>query len=172
MFTISIINMSFKITNLTHWGRVTHTCVSKLTIIASDNGLSPGRHQAIFWTNAGILSIGPLETNFSEILIEIHIFSFKKISLETSSAKRWPFCFRLKVLRLGRISQKSLGLWNRQLLVHLPLDKMAAISQTMFSDAFSWMKSFVFWLQFHWSLFLMVQMTTTQRWLRSWLGTK
>ena len=32
---------------LTHCGRVTHICVSKLTIIDSDNGLSPGRRQAI-----------------------------------------------------------------------------------------------------------------------------
>ena len=54
---------------LTHWGRLTHICVSKLTSIASDNGLSPGRRQAIIWTNAGILIIGPLWTNFSEILI-------------------------------------------------------------------------------------------------------
>ena len=30
---------------------------------------------------------------------------------------------------------------------------MAAISQTIFSDAFSWMKSFVVWLRFHWRLF-------------------
>ena len=30
-------------------------CVGKLTIIGSDNGLSPGRHQAIIWTNVGIL---------------------------------------------------------------------------------------------------------------------
>ena len=35
-----------------------------------------------------------------------------------------------------------------------PLDKMAAISLTIFADAFSWIKSFVFWLQFYWSLFL------------------
>ena len=63
---------------LTHWGRVTHICVSKLAIIGSDNGLSPGRRQAIIWTNAGILLIGPFGTNFSEILIEIHIFSLKK----------------------------------------------------------------------------------------------
>ena len=46
---------------LTHWGRVTHLCVSKLTIIGSDNGLSPDRRQAIIWTNAGI-SIGRLGT--------------------------------------------------------------------------------------------------------------
>ena len=48
---------------------MTHKCVSKLTTIGSDNGLSPGRRQAIIWTIAGILLIGPLGTNFSEILI-------------------------------------------------------------------------------------------------------
>ena len=64
-------------TQLTHWGRVTHICVSNLTIIGSDNGLSPGRRQAITWTNVGILLIGPLGTKFSEMLIEIHTFSFK-----------------------------------------------------------------------------------------------
>ena len=62
---------------LTHWGRVTHICVIKLTTIGSDNGLSPGRRQAIIWTNAGILLIGPLGTNFSEILIRIKTFSIK-----------------------------------------------------------------------------------------------
>ena len=63
---------------LTHWGRVTHICVGKLTIMGSDNGLSPGRRQAIIWTNAEILLIEPLGTNLSEILIGIKIFSFKK----------------------------------------------------------------------------------------------
>ena len=66
----------------THWGRVTHICVSKLTIIGSDNGLSPDRRQAIIWTNPGLLLIGPFETNSSEILIGIHAFSFKKIYLK------------------------------------------------------------------------------------------
>ena len=53
-------------------------CVSELTIIGSDNGLSPGRRQAIVWTNAGILLIESLGTRFSEILIGILIFLFKK----------------------------------------------------------------------------------------------
>ena len=57
-----------KISVLTHWGRVTHICVGELTTIGSDNGLSPGRRQAILWTNAGILLIWPLGTNFNEIL--------------------------------------------------------------------------------------------------------
>ena len=52
---------------LTHWGRVTHICVSKQSIIGSDNGLAPGRRQAIIWTNTGILFNGTLWTNFSEI---------------------------------------------------------------------------------------------------------
>ena len=83
---------------LTHWGRVTHLCVSKQTIIGSDNGLSPSRRQAIIWTNAGILLIGTLGTNFSEILIKIRICSFKKMGLKMSSAKWRPFCLGLKVL--------------------------------------------------------------------------
>ena len=60
--------------HLINWGRVTHTCVSKLTIIGSDNGLSPDQPQAIIWINAGIFLTGPLGTNFSEILIEIDAF--------------------------------------------------------------------------------------------------
>ena len=72
---------------LTHWGRVTHICVSKQSLIGSDNGLSPDRRQAIICTNVGLLLIGPLETNFSEIFIEILIFSFKKLHLKMSSAK-------------------------------------------------------------------------------------
>ena len=71
----------------THSGQVTHTCVSKLTIISSDNGLSPGRRQAIVWTNVGILLIGLLGTNFSEISIVIHTFSFKKMHLKMPSEK-------------------------------------------------------------------------------------
>ena len=79
---------------------MTHICVSKLITIGSDNGVSPGRRQAIIWTNAGILSIRPLETNFSEILIEIIIVSFKIMRLKVSSAMRRPFCLGLNVLNL------------------------------------------------------------------------
>ena len=82
----------------THWGRVTHICVGKLTIIGLDNGLSPGRRQAIIQTNAEILLIGPLGTNFSEIVSEIQTFSFKKMHLILSSAKWRPFCLGLNVL--------------------------------------------------------------------------
>ena len=85
---------------LTHWGRVTHICLSKLTIIGSDNGLSPGRGQAIIGTNAGLLLIGPLGRNFSEIVIEIQRISFKKMHLKMSSGKWRPFYLGLNVLTM------------------------------------------------------------------------
>ena len=91
--------VSLSLNKLTHWGWVTHICVSKLTIIGSDNGLAPGRCQTIIWTNDGILLIGTLGTNFSEILIKINTFSLKKMYLKMSSGKWRPFCLGLNVLR-------------------------------------------------------------------------
>ena len=90
--SLFVMNEYGNIIGLTHWGRLTHKYISRLNIIDSDNGLSPGRRQAIIWTNAGLLLIGPLGTNFSEILIKIQNFSFMKMHLKISSAKRRPFC--------------------------------------------------------------------------------
>ena len=97
-----------------------HICFSKLTIIGSDNGLSPGRRQAIIWTSVGILLIAPLGTNFGEILIEILTFSFKKMHLKVSSAKRQPFCLGLNVLTCNCILQHTSTLrWCRYFIVLL-----------------------------------------------------
>ena len=86
---------------LTHWGGMMHICVSKLIIIVSDDGLPPGRCQAIIWTSDGIL-IPNLGTNFSEILSEIHIFSFKKNAFESvvyemADILSWPQCVKHEV---------------------------------------------------------------------------
>ena len=86
--------------SLIHWGQVMHICVSRLIITGSDNGLSPYRRQAIIGTNAGILLIGTLGTNFSEILIAIHLLSFKKMGLNVPSAKWRPLCLGLNVLNM------------------------------------------------------------------------
>ena len=85
------------------WDRVTHICINRPTRIGSDNGLSAGRHQAIFWTNAGVLLVGTLGTTFSEILIEIHIFPFTKMHLKMSSGKWRLFCLGLNGLTLGEV---------------------------------------------------------------------
>ena len=82
---------------LTHWGQEIHIRISKQSIIGSDNGLSPGQHQASIRTNPVILSIGHIGTHFNEISIEIHIFSFKKLHFQMS--RKWqPFCLGLKGL--------------------------------------------------------------------------
>ena len=88
---------------LSHLGRVTHIRVSKLTIIDSDHGLSPGLRQAIIWTNAGILLIRTSGTNFSEISSEIHTFSFKKMYSKMLSAKWRSFCLGLNELRWSAV---------------------------------------------------------------------
>ena len=115
---------------LTYWGRATHICVSRLTIIGPDNGLSPGRRQAITWTHDGILLTGPLGTNLSEILSKIHTFSFKKMHLKTSSVKWRPFWLGLNVLMItsgitwqrGQWRSVYLTHWDRENGRHLPDD--------------------------------------------------
>ena len=60
--------------------------------IGSNNGLSPIRRQAITYTNAGLLSMRPLGTGFSEILIKIQNFPLTKMHLKITSVKWRPFC--------------------------------------------------------------------------------
>ena len=70
------------------------------TIICSDNGLSPGRRQAVIWTNSEILLILTLGTHFREILSMNDTFLFKKMHLKISFAKWRQFCIGLSILGL------------------------------------------------------------------------
>ena len=45
----------FKVPGPQMRGGVKHICINKLTIIGSDNGLSPNRRQAIIWASVGML---------------------------------------------------------------------------------------------------------------------
>ena len=94
---------------ITHWGRVTHICASQFTINGSDNGLSPGRHQAIIWTNAGILLIWTLRKKLQRNLnrnqyIFIQETAFEKVVWKMAAILSRPqcvqWCFRsIKVSR-------------------------------------------------------------------------
>ena len=162
---------------LTHWGRVTHIFVSDLTIIGSDNDLSPGRRQAIIRTNAVILLIRPLGRNFGEILIEILIFSFKKMRLKVSSAKRRPFCLGLNVLIPYRKLVQAVA-YCLFIVKPLPAPMLTCQFNTLrqrqngrhFADAI--FKCFFLnenaWIpiKFHWSLFPRVQLAISQHWFR------
>ena len=122
-----------------------HICVGKLTIIGSDNGLSPSRRQAIIWTNAGILLIGHLRTTFSEILIEIHTFSFKKIDFKMESGNWRPSCLGLNVLIFTLMNfyfyDKGWEGWERRGVWVIPMINtrtVTIVSPATWSSTFPW----------------------------------
>ena len=125
---------------LTHRGRVTHIWVSNLTIVGSDNGLSPGWSQAIVWTNAEILLIGPWGTNFGEFLIEIYPFTI--MHLEMSSAKWRPFGLGLNVL-----NTTMTGVGKRWVGVTKPISPIS-----LFSEFFDIVKTLVKYRLSRWYL--------------------
>ena len=84
------------------------------------------------------------------MMLNLHNYSIVAVMFETHQYRWMVIC------------SNSLTHWSR--------DKMAAVSQTMFSNAFSWMEMYEFRLKFHWSLFLRFQLTIFQHWFRYWLG--
>ena len=126
--------------HLTHWGRVMHICFVNVKTIGSDYDLSPGRRQAIIWTNARILLIRTVETNFSEILISIHTFSSKKMHLKMSSGKCRPFCFGLNVLT-GSVINYPYWDCNSSILIKgysRGRNQRLVVLWTKYSNAFRW----------------------------------
>ena len=115
----------------------------KLTIIGSENDLSPGRCQAIIWANAGTLVIRPRGKNFNEISIEIHASSLKKIQLKMSFGKWWPFCLGHSVLywaaaqSLGQNHTGSPGPHSDPIQTVLPDIMGAVITGSIFPQIFT-----------------------------------
>ena len=85
----------------THWGRVTHMFAGNLTIIGSDNGLSPGRRQAIIWSNVGKLLIRPFkhfhsgEYTWNNLRVKTSIcveIALENVVCEMAPILFWPQC--------------------------------------------------------------------------------
>ena len=127
---------------------MTHICISKLNIIGSDNGLTHGWCQAIIWTNAGILLIGYSGTKFSEILIAIQTFSFKKMHLKLLSGKLLLLTKPQWVL----LPAVKMHLWRGFILLlqlkYEHLDIITNILQTTFQMLFCLKKTCVFLSKF------------------------
>ena len=84
------------------------------------------------------------------------------------------YALSLNLFCIPRISSQQ---WSRlsvrqQAITWASVDKhiVAETKWPPFCSAFSWMKIYEFWLKFHWSLFLVVQLTISQHWLGLWLG--
>ena len=85
--------------SLTHWGRVTHICVSKLIIIGSDNGLSPSRRQAIYqnqcWNIVNLTLGNKLQWNLNRNwYIFIQENAFENIVCVTAAILSRPQCVK------------------------------------------------------------------------------
>ena len=128
------------------------------------------------------ISMGPM----SEIDIEIYLHLLSFLDTEMAQVVEIFPCWRQSPWLLMAWWCKEPGyqqpcywlsfhgifwLQHHTHLTHWGRDKMAAIFQMTFSNAFSWMKMFKFRLRFHWSLFPRVQLTIFQHWFRKWLGT-
>ena len=142
--------------------KVIYICVNKLTILDSDTGLSPGRRQAIIWTNVRLLILGTLGTRFSRILIEIDTFLFKKIHLKMSPGKWRPFYLGLNVLMKGRrVNSTRMSQANASKFYctiecrYNTVQKWLEFSRLHFENIFM-TDNFVFWWKFNWNLSLVV----------------
>ena len=76
-------------------------CMSFYILIGSDNGFSPGRRQAIIWTNDGILLIGPLGNKLQwNLRWNLYIFiqenAFETVVRKLAAVLPRPQCFNGK----------------------------------------------------------------------------
>ena len=97
---------------LTHWGRVEHICISNLAITGSDNGLSPGRRQAITRTNAGLGN--KLQWNLNRNwYIFIQENAFESVLCETAAILSRPQCVKRYVMKFDCFLQHmSTSCWS------------------------------------------------------------
>ena len=94
-----------------------HICVSKLTIIVADNGLSPDRRQAIIWTNAEILSIW---TNLNKLQWNLkwnsYIFiqenALGNVVCEMAAILSWPQCVNTTTSLVAKVE------WNNMISIN------------------------------------------------------
>ena len=67
--------------------------------------MTAGRLSGVKPLSKPMLLIGPPGTNFNEILIEIHLFSFKKFCFSRSSGKWRPFILGLNMMHTDNIDK-------------------------------------------------------------------
>ena len=89
-----------------------------------------------------------------------------------SQCSGWPSCVVLQWSSPTGRFHRNIPASAPEGLNYLPSDKMTAIVQAAFSNAFLWMKRFMLWFEFHWILFLKVQLAINQHWFRQWFGAE
>ena len=129
------------LSNLNHWGWVTHKCICKIIINGSDNGLSPSGHQASISINAAILLILPLGTNFKWNFDRNHLRkSFENVVWKIAAILCFP--------------NECVKNWNEL------ITKLCCISSI--SCVFCWLQKWILWMALcYFQLFLADVNSTT-----------
>ena len=118
----------------------------------------------------------PVDLYFLELFEQrwmwFSLMSFFSPLISFSLISRY-FCFA-ENLHMFHVYCETLGEQVSVLIMvtHWSWDKMDTILRMAFSNAFYWMKVFLFWFEFHWHLFPTVQLTVNQHWFRYWLCVK
>ena len=78
---------------LTHWRQVTHICISRLTIIGSDNGLSPSHYLNQCWNIVNLTPRNKLQWNIDwNSYISIQENGFEMVVCVMAAILSWPQC--------------------------------------------------------------------------------
>ena len=146
-----------------------HICVSELTIIVWDNGLSPSRRQAIILANGESLLIGPLGTKFCELKQDSYIFvnenAFENVDYEMAVILCRPRCvitsgdlkilWNIHLVREGKVQNKSREASFKHRCA--PLQNISRNSNKIHDDAIKWKHFLRYWP--------LVRESTGHRWI-------
>ena len=152
---------AFRIIDL--WRHLAHWCLGNIPLVpgslSTDTKTSRKFYVDTVWVKGLITQKGGILTIHQNASFDrMGRFSLNAFNLHIILLEKWYIVFAINI-------SNTMTTCN-MILTHLPLDKMAAISQMIFSDTFSWMKMYKFWLRFRWILFLRVQLTIFQHWFR------
>ena len=119
--------MQYHADALTHWGQVTHICVSEPGHYCFVKWFEPVRRRAITRKNDNLFSVGPLETRFCEIIIKIQKPLSKKAHSKTRK-RNWK-CHPQSV---GQRVPASVCCWGRD------EDGGNLVDENFNNDVFEW----------------------------------
>ena len=131
------------------------------SLIGSGHSQNDGYLSELHLTGLLSLAIQPTSAN----LLNWPIHQIPQCAcLISRNAPHWDRNVHIPVPVFCDMVQVQCGICDVVISTHWGRDKMAAISQMTFSNAFCCMKKYEFRLTFHWSLFLWFELTIFQHW--------
>ena len=150
-FTLHIYNVIIQ--NMIYW-LIQNSILEQLSAVIQTHHIGINDWELIYRRHWQRISNYKAIQLMATVCLTARCYQTKRVLSNTFLHHRWF---------LSYIDSKLFHIFH---LTHWGRDKMDAFSQTTFWSAFSWIEMFDLRLKFHWSLFLMVQMTIFQHWSR------